>query len=66
MARHRRSRRTGHGATHRSRWQLAAGPVGASAVAATLLTLTVDPAAPPAPYRSPAAGTSAVAQLSRH
>ncbi|MFE4956814.1 hypothetical protein ACFRCW_22595 [Streptomyces sp. NPDC056653] len=66
MARHRRPRRTGHGATHRSRPQLAAGLVGATALAATRLTLTVDPAAPPAPDRSPAAGTSAVAQLSRH
>ncbi|MFD5061714.1 hypothetical protein [Streptomyces sp. NPDC058394] len=66
MARHRRPRRTGPGATHRSRRQLATGLVGASALAATLLTLTVDPAAPPAPDRSPVAGTSDVAQLSRH
>ncbi|WP_326746290.1 hypothetical protein OG894_02715 [Streptomyces sp. NBC_01724] len=65
MARHRRPRRTGPGATHRSRRQLAAGLVGASALAATLLTLIVDPAAPPAADRSPAAGTSDVAQQSR-
>ncbi|WP_328629414.1 hypothetical protein OHA88_41740 [Streptomyces sp. NBC_00353] len=66
MARHRRPRRTGRGRTHRSRRQLVTGLVGASALAATLLTLIVDPAAPPAPDRSPAAGTSDVAQLPRH
>ncbi|WP_329213825.1 hypothetical protein OG257_34235 [Streptomyces sp. NBC_00683] len=62
MARHRRPRKAGPGATRRSRRQLAAGLVGASALAATLLTLTVNPSAPPAPDRSPAAGTSDVAQ----
>ncbi|MFE9868660.1 transposase domain-containing protein [Streptomyces sp. NPDC005506] len=51
MARHRRPRRTGPDATHRSRRQLAAGLVGASALAATLLTLTVAP--PPRPPQEP-------------
>ncbi|MGP3983837.1 hypothetical protein [Streptomyces sp. KR80] len=33
--------------------QLAAGIVGVSAVAATLLSVLVDPAAPPSPDRAP-------------
>ncbi|MEU5207911.1 hypothetical protein [Streptomyces sp. NPDC020742] len=40
--------------TLRVRRQLAACLAGASALSATLLTLTVNPAAPPAPDRAPA------------
>ncbi|MEV7405596.1 hypothetical protein AB0N93_35030 [Streptomyces sp. NPDC091267] len=61
MARHRRPREARPGATQRSRRRLAAALVGASALAATLLTVTVDPTAPPAPDRSPTAGTTDVA-----
>ncbi|MFG2137503.1 hypothetical protein [Streptomyces sp. NPDC048650] len=45
-------------ATLRARRQLAACLAGASAVTATLLSLTVAPAAPPAPDRSPAVPTA--------
>lgn len=57
MPRHRR-RAAG---TDSRRWA-AAGLLAAGAVAATLLTVAVDPAAPPAPDREPATATSDVAQ----
>ncbi|UZJ31501.1 hypothetical protein [Streptomyces endophytica] len=41
-------------ATVRARRQLVACLAGASALSATLLSLTVSPAAPPAPDRAPA------------
>ncbi|MFJ3584927.1 hypothetical protein ACIPPS_22245 [Streptomyces sp. NPDC090127] len=51
--------------TDRARRQLAVGLLGVGALAATFLTVAVDPAAPPAPDRSPVGTTSDVAQLSR-
>ncbi|MDX2558733.1 hypothetical protein PV371_03595 [Streptomyces sp. TX20-6-3] len=48
-----------------ARRRLAAGLLGAGALAATLLTASVSPAAPPAPDRGPGAASSDVAQLSR-
>lgn len=45
-------------ATLKARRGLAACLVGASALTATLLTLTVTPGSPPAPDRSPAAPTA--------
>ncbi|MEV8307927.1 hypothetical protein AB0P36_11320 [Streptomyces flavidovirens] len=65
MARHRRPRHVTPCPTDRARRQLAAGLFGASALAATFLSVTVAPAAPTAPDRAPSAGTSDVAQLSR-
>ncbi|MFJ5139563.1 hypothetical protein [Streptomyces sp. NPDC088707] len=44
---------------------LAAALLGAGALAGTLLTASVSPAAPPAPDRGPGAASSDVAQLSR-
>ncbi|WP_158708660.1 hypothetical protein [Streptomyces bikiniensis] len=59
----------GHGApaspVARARRLLAAGLLGTGALAATLLTATVTPAAPPAPDRPPGTASSDVAQLSR-
>ncbi|MFI1965176.1 hypothetical protein ACH429_13850 [Streptomyces pathocidini] len=56
MARHRKPTSTPLAVpTLRVRRRLAAGLVGASALAATALTATVNPAAPPAPDRSPGA-----------
>ncbi|SDK60126.1 hypothetical protein [Streptomyces indicus] len=52
MARHRKS---APGPTRQARRRLAASLAGVSALAATLLTLSVDPAAPPAPDRLPTA-----------
>ncbi|WP_411069508.1 hypothetical protein [Streptomyces sp. cmx-4-25] len=49
----------------RARRRLAAGLLGAGALAATLLTALVTPAGPPAPDRGPGAASSDVAQLSR-
>ncbi|MFC7976364.1 hypothetical protein [Streptomyces cinereoruber] len=58
-----------HGApslpVRRARRLLAAGLLGTGALAATLLTATVTPAAPPAPDRPPGTASSDVAQLSR-
>ncbi|MER7177857.1 hypothetical protein [Streptomyces mesophilus] len=51
MARH---RKPASGPTHQARRRLAASLAGASALAATLLTLSIDPSAPPAPDRLPA------------
>ncbi|MFD3662297.1 hypothetical protein ACFWVF_17095 [Streptomyces sp. NPDC058659] len=63
MARHRaRPATTGE---QRARRRLAAALLGAGALAATLLTAAVAPAAPPAPDREPGAATSDVAQRSR-
>ncbi|MFI6087044.1 hypothetical protein [Streptomyces sp. NPDC051218] len=42
------------GPTLQARRKLATGLAGASALIATALALTVDPAAPPAPDRAPA------------
>ncbi|WP_159043047.1 MULTISPECIES: hypothetical protein [unclassified Streptomyces] len=59
----------GHGApaspVERARRRLAAALLGAGALAATLLTAAVTPAAPPAPDRPPGTASSDVAQLSR-
>ncbi|MFF0742463.1 hypothetical protein ACFYVL_18885 [Streptomyces sp. NPDC004111] len=65
MARHRRpvTTRTS-AAVDRARRHVAAGLFGASALAATFLAVAVEPAAPPAPDRAPAAGGSDLAQLS--
>ncbi|MBC9716140.1 hypothetical protein H9Y04_26740 [Streptomyces sp. TRM66268-LWL] len=52
MARH---RKPAPGPTHQARRKFAASLAGASALAATLLTLSIDPAAPPAPDRLPTA-----------
>ncbi|MEU7007272.1 hypothetical protein [Streptomyces sp. NPDC046332] len=51
--------------TDRARRQVAAGLLAVGALAATFLTVAVEPAAPPAPDRSPIGTTSDVAQLSR-
>ncbi|WP_432087019.1 hypothetical protein [Streptomyces sp. bgisy095] len=48
-----------------ARRRLAAGLLGAGALAATLLTAAVTPAAPPPPDRGPGTASSDVAQLSR-
>ncbi len=52
MARH---RKPASGPTHQARRRLAVSLAGASALAATFLTLTVEPSAPPAPDRLPTA-----------
>ncbi|MFC7305677.1 hypothetical protein ACFQVC_15770 [Streptomyces monticola] len=52
MARHRKSA-PAQGPTLQARRKLAAGLASASALAATLLAVSVDPAAPPAPDRLP-------------
>lgn len=77
MARHDASGRHGgprvpgrHGAprvptVRQARRRLAAALIGAGALAATFLTASVSPAAPPAPDREPGAASSDVAQLSR-
>ncbi|MFK4064497.1 hypothetical protein [Streptomyces sp. NPDC029674] len=57
MGRHRRPVASAPGPTRQARRRLAAGLAGASALVATVLTLTVDPSAPPAPDR-PAADAS--------
>ncbi|QEV17986.1 hypothetical protein [Streptomyces alboniger] len=54
MGRHRKPPAPARGPTPRARRALAAGLTGASALIATALTLTVEPAAPPAPDRAPA------------
>lgn len=68
-----RARRGRHGAprapfaavsVERARRRLATALLGAGAIAATLLTASVSPAAPPAPDREPGAASSDVAQLS--
>ncbi|PNE41244.1 MULTISPECIES: hypothetical protein [Streptomyces] len=56
MARHRKPPPV-RGATRRVRRQLTACLAGASALSATLLTLTLAPAAPPAPDRAPTGHT---------
>ncbi|MER5204027.1 hypothetical protein [Streptomyces sp. NPDC002825] len=48
----------------RARRRLAAALLGTGALAATLLTAVVTPAAPPAPDREPGAASSDVAQRS--
>ncbi|MFE0647995.1 hypothetical protein ACFVZH_05315 [Streptomyces sp. NPDC059534] len=48
----------------RARRRLAAGLLGAGALAATLVTASVAPAAPPAPDREPGTATSELAQRS--
>ncbi|MEV8015512.1 hypothetical protein AB0O76_03975 [Streptomyces sp. NPDC086554] len=62
MGRHRRPVRPGQGPTLQARRKLAAGLAGASALVATALTLTLDPAAPPAPDR-PSSGVPATPQV---
>ncbi|MDT9690748.1 hypothetical protein Q5762_20850 [Streptomyces sp. P9(2023)] len=62
MSRHRARRIT---PVDRARRQLAVGLLGVGALAATFLTVAVDPAAPPAPDRAPVGTTSDVAQDSR-
>ncbi|MFJ9414216.1 hypothetical protein ACIRPT_08610 [Streptomyces sp. NPDC101227] len=57
MARHRKPQVI-PAATLRARRQLAACLAGVSALTATLLSLTVTPAAPPAPDRAPAGHTA--------
>ncbi|MFI9046371.1 hypothetical protein [Streptomyces sp. NPDC053427] len=57
MARHRRPQAV-PAATLRARRRLAACLAGVSALTATLLTLTVTPAGPPAPDRTPAGRTA--------
>lgn len=57
MARHRKSRRTAPTLDGRRRL-VASGLFGASALAATALTLTVTPKAPPAPDRAPPDATT--------
>ncbi|QEU94529.1 hypothetical protein [Streptomyces kanamyceticus] len=54
MGRHRRPAAPAKGPTREARRRLTAGLAGASALVATVLALTVDPAAPPAPDRAPA------------
>ncbi|MDI3406303.1 hypothetical protein [Streptomyces cavernicola] len=53
MARHRKPVPV-RAVTRQARRNLAVGLAAASALAATLLTATVDPSAPPAPDRLPA------------
>ncbi|MFG2646848.1 hypothetical protein [Streptomyces sp. NPDC048436] len=53
MGRHRRPVGPAQGPTLQARRRLTAALAGASALLATGLTLTVDPAAPPAPDRTP-------------
>jgi membrane protein YqaA with SNARE-associated domain len=65
MARHRRPVPTRSAAVaDRARRHVAAGLFGVSALAATFLAVAVEPAAPPAPDRGPAASSSELAQLS--
>ncbi|WP_428954826.1 hypothetical protein [Streptomyces sp. cg35] len=69
MGRHSRPTRTAHAPTVQARRKLAAGLASASALVATCLALTVDPAGPPAPDRAvPHAGTASSddPQLSTH
>ncbi|MGW5862314.1 hypothetical protein ACWFRJ_09100 [Streptomyces sp. NPDC055239] len=54
MGRHRKPVGPAQGPTLRGRRKLATGLAGASALVATVLAFTVDPAAPPAPDRAPA------------
>ncbi|MFE6158534.1 hypothetical protein ACFQ7F_06410 [Streptomyces sp. NPDC056486] len=58
MGRHRRPVGPAQGPTLQGRRKLAAGLAGASALVATVLAFTVDPAAPPAPDRAPAGVTA--------
>ncbi|MFH8606210.1 hypothetical protein ACH4D5_01785 [Streptomyces sp. NPDC018029] len=51
MGRHRKPLAPAPHPTRRARRGLAAGLAGASALIATVLALTVDPSAPPAPDR---------------
>ncbi|WP_392671561.1 hypothetical protein [Streptomyces sp. LN785] len=62
MARHRRPNRSTDAEARR---RLAATLAVASAVAATLLTVVVRPAAPPAPDRTASGGTTDLAQPGR-
>ncbi|MEU3687635.1 hypothetical protein [Streptomyces narbonensis] len=61
MARH----RAPHPPAELARRRLAAALLGAGALAATLLTAAVAPAAPPAPDREPGAASSELAQRSQ-
>lgn len=54
MGRHRKPVRPAQGPTPQARRKLVTGLAGASALVATVLALTVDPASPPAPDRAPA------------
>ncbi|MEV6752216.1 hypothetical protein [Streptomyces sp. NPDC051214] len=54
MGRHRKPVGPALSPTPQARRRLAAGLAGASALVATVLALTVDPAGPPAPDRAPA------------
>lgn len=62
MARH---RRPGSRTDEEARRRLATALAVASALTATLLTVVVQPAAPPAPDRTATDGTTDVAQPSR-
>ncbi|GAA2088362.1 hypothetical protein GCM10009801_51970 [Streptomyces albiaxialis] len=68
MARHRKQHRKQPGTPapsvrpRRARHKLAAGLAGTSAVVATLLVLTVSPAAPPAPDRVPGGAVEGAAE----
>ncbi|MEU6675874.1 hypothetical protein [Streptomyces sp. NPDC046925] len=53
MGRHRKPAGPAKGPTLQARRKLATGLAGASVLVATVLALTVDPAAPPAPDRIP-------------
>ncbi|GGV37257.1 hypothetical protein GCM10010277_23680 [Streptomyces longisporoflavus] len=59
MGRHRRPAGPAPGPTLEARRKLTAGLAGASALIATVLALTIDPAAPPAPDRTPAEAPAA-------
>ncbi|MEU1861137.1 hypothetical protein [Streptomyces gardneri] len=61
MARH----RAPHVPLEQARRRLAAALLGVGALAATLLTAAVAPAAPPAPDREPGAASSELAQRSQ-
>ncbi|GAA1903879.1 hypothetical protein GCM10009837_29210 [Streptomyces durmitorensis] len=54
MGRHRKPVGPAQGPTLQARRKLATGLAGASALVATVLALTVEPASPPAPDRAPA------------
>ncbi|MER5253959.1 MULTISPECIES: hypothetical protein [unclassified Streptomyces] len=54
MGRHRKPVGPAQGPTLQARRKLATGLAGASALVATVLALTVEPASPPAPDRVPA------------
>ncbi|RII17245.1 hypothetical protein DSC45_13860 [Streptomyces sp. YIM 130001] len=65
MSRHRRTTDRSPLPPHLARQRLAAALTAAGAIAATVLAITVQPSAPPAPDRLPDPTTSEVAQLRR-